>query len=66
LRVVLDDAVQCPAACAAVLQGVGQFGRLLMPYGLSRAEAASLMALNENVGQAFDQSLTSLLLELVR
>jgi hypothetical protein len=55
-----------------VLQGLEHIGRLLEPHGLSKAEAAELTRLNEDmaemcaVTEAFDQSLTALLLGLVR
>jgi hypothetical protein len=49
-----------------VLQGVAHIGRLLARHGLSRAEAAGLIKLSEDMGEAFDQSLTTLLLDLVR
>jgi hypothetical protein len=54
-----------------VLQGLAQIGRLLAPHGLSKAEAAGLIRLSENMGrsslEAFGQSLRSALLRgLVR
>jgi hypothetical protein len=58
------------SACLLVLQGLAQIGRLLVPHGVSRAEAAGLIRLNENMGrsslEAFGQSLSALLRGLGR
>jgi hypothetical protein len=40
--------------------------RLLASHGLTRAEVSGLIRLNEEMGEPFDQGLTTLLLGLVR
>ncbi|WIA35108.1 hypothetical protein OEZ86_003594 [Tetradesmus obliquus] len=47
-------------------KGVTYICRLLGPHGLSRSEAAALLALNEAMSHAFDQSLAGILQALVR
>jgi hypothetical protein len=53
----------CLLCCT--LQGVTYICRMLTPHGLTRSEVAALLALNEQMGHAFDQSLTSILKGLV-
>jgi hypothetical protein len=39
---------------------------MLGPHGLTRSEVTALLALNEQMNHAFDQSLTGILQALVR
>ncbi|KAF6263809.1 hypothetical protein COO60DRAFT_1634942 [Scenedesmus sp. NREL 46B-D3] len=63
---VLCTQLQSVAVQLDPLQGSAAIGRLLAPHGLNRSEAADLIRLNEDMGEAFDQTLTALLLGLVR
>jgi hypothetical protein len=47
------------------MQGVSYIGNMLTPHGLTRAEAAELLALNEEMGPAFCHVFTTMVQNLV-
>jgi hypothetical protein len=47
------------------LQGVSYIGHMLKPHGLTRAEAAELLALNVEMGPAFGSVFTTMVQNLV-